>query len=160
GRALATSIDGSVVTPLTGDSQYFVVIASPDKTGVYQVAAAFANAPDDTCRPRKTYTDPDSDAAAITADSCYQTIPGSGDQLYYNFYNFTVPAAGVVTLSASSGDFTPTLYLLDEAANTLAVDSTGGGYDTTGNARSVLRTQLPPGNYRAQVFSDVPSGGA
>jgi len=160
GRALATSTDGTLIAPVLGDSQYFVVVASPDKAGAYSLTTSFENAPDDTCRTRKAFAESDIDVATINAESCYTTIPGSGDQLYYNYYDLTLAAGGVATLSVTTGDFTPTLYLLDEAGNTLAVDSVGGGYDSNGKATSYLRVQLPAGNYVALVYSDVASGGA
>jgi hypothetical protein len=160
GRALAASIDGTLTAPMIGDSQYFVVVASADKAAAYSLTTSFENASDETCGTRKSFTNSDTDVATINADSCYTTIPGSGDQLYYNYYNLTLASGGVVTLSLTTGDFTPTLYLLDEAGNTLAVDSVGGGYDSAGKATSHLRVQLPAGNYVAQVYSDVPSGGA
>jgi hypothetical protein len=159
GRALATSVNGILVSPVQADSQYTIVVASADRTGAYQLTTAFQNASDDTCRSTSTFTDSANDNAAITADSCYVTIPGSGDQLYYNYYNVQTQVAGVVTFTVTSGDFTPTLYLLDEAGNTLAFDSVGGGYDTSGNARSYLRVSLAAGNYVLQTFSDVSSGG-
>jgi hypothetical protein len=159
GRSLATSVDGMLIAPVLGDSQYFVVVDSSDKAGAYTLATSFENAPDDTCRTRRAFAESDTDVGTINAESCYETIPGSGDQLYYNDYNLTLAAAGAVTLSVTTGDFTPTLYLLDEAGNTLALDFVGGGYDFDGKATSHLRVQLPAGNYVAQVYSDVASGG-
>ena len=160
GRALATSAGKILATPVQGDSQYTIVVYSADQGGgTYQLTTAFQNLADDSCRATRTFTDSDSDNGSIGADSCYLTIPGSGDQQYYNYYNFTMAAAGTAAFSVTSGDFAPTLYLLDESGNSLAVDSLGGGYDTSGNAHSFLRTFLPPGNYVLQVFSDVASGG-
>ena len=91
-------------------------------------------------------------------DSCFVTIAGSGDQSYYNYYNFTLTAAGLVSASAVSGDFTATLNLLDAAGNILAYDSGGGGSDAQYDVVSSLRAQLPAGSYRLQVFSDLPFG--
>jgi hypothetical protein len=159
GRALASSVNGILVSPVQADSQYTLVVASADKTGTYQLTTAFQNATDDTCHSTGTFTDSANDNAAITADSCYVTIPGSGDQLYYNYYNVQTQAAGVLSFTVTSGDFTPTLYLLDEAGNTLAFDSVGGGYDTSGIPHSYLRVSLPPGNYLLQTLSDASSGG-
>ncbi len=64
-----------------------------------------------------------------------------------------------MSASAVSGDFTSTLNLLDEAGNILAYDSGGGGIDAQYDVVSSLRAQLPAGNYRLQLFSDLPSGG-
>ena len=159
GRALATSSGTPLVTPVQGDSQYSIAVYSPDKGGTYQLTTAFQNLVDDSCRATRTFTDSAADNNLIGAGSCYLTIAGSGDQQYYNYYNFTLAAAGTAGFSVISGDFAPTLYLLDESGNTLAVDSLGGGYDTSGNARSFLRVFLPPGNYVLESFSDVASGG-
>ena len=160
GRALATSNTGTLVMPLQGDSQYTIVAASDGPAGAYQLTTAFEPLADDPCRSTATFTGPGSDSGAIVAASCHQTIPDSGDQLYYNFYTLSPSAAGTATIRVVSGDFTPTLYLLDEAGNTLALDSLGGGYDTSGNAHSDLRYPLRPGNYGLQVFSNIASGGS
>jgi len=145
---------------LSGDSQYLVMISSADaSTGAYQITTTYQTADAETCRSQKTLTEPDSDSNAITGDSCFVTIPGSGDQSYYNYYNFTLSATGVVSASAVSGDFTVTLSLLDAAGNTLAFDSGGGGSDQQSNTISSLRAQLPAGNYRLRISSDLPSGG-
>src|ERR1019366_180991 len=163
------SIDGHPLTlpsaspvnvVLDGDSQYLVIVSSADmSTGAYQIVNTYQEADDETCRARKTLADSDSDSSAITASSCFVTIAGSGDQLYYNYYNFILPDAGLVSASAASGDFTATLNLLDAAGNTLAYDSGGGGSDAQGNVQSGLRAQLPAGSYRLQILSDLPSGG-
>ena len=80
---------------LSGDSQYLVIISSADaSTGAYQITTTYQTADAETCRSQKTLADSDSDTNAITADSCFVTIPGSGDQSYYNYYNFTLSAAG------------------------------------------------------------------
>ena len=59
------------------------------------------------------------------ATSCIATTTQSADYSYFNYYNLTVSTAGLVDLSVSSEDFIPTLYLLDEGGNLLAVDSGG-----------------------------------
>jgi hypothetical protein len=163
------SIDGYPLSPpsaspldvvLAGDSQYLVIISSAGQsTGAYQIANTYHPADAETCRSQKTLAASDSDANAITAASCFVTIAGSGDQSYYNYYNFTLSGAGLVTAGAVSGDFTATLNLLDAAGNTLASDSGGGGSDAQQNVQSSLRAQLPAGSYRLQVFSDLPAGG-
>ena len=97
----------------------------------------------------------DSDNNSITGNSCSTTIADSGDLSYFNYYNFTVGAAGLADLSVSSQDFLPTLYLLDDGGNVLATDSGGATA-----SQSEIRLFLTPGNYTAQVFSPLPSGGA
>lgn len=163
------SIDGHVVAPpspspvnvlVNGDSQYVVVVTSADNTGAYAITTTFASAGNETCRARKTFTGSDSDSNTIGADSCFLTIAGSGDQSYYNYYNLTLSSAGLVDVTAASGDFNATLNLLDLGGNLLTSDSGGGGSDALYNLRSSLRVQLAAGSYRLQVFSDVPSGGA
>src|SRR5215831_18520960 len=150
GRALAASVDGTLVTPVLGDSDYVVVVASADNGGSYQLTTTFENAAEDTCQPRKAFSDTASDTSRINADSCFVTVPESGDQRYYSYYNLSLSSPGTITLSAASADFTPTIYLLDEAGNTLAADTAGGGYDSSGQATSALRLRVPAGNYVAQ----------
>ena len=142
GRALATSVDGTLVAPLQGDTQYSIVVASADTNGVYQLTTAFENADDDVCRAVRTFSGAADDSGSINADSCY------GEQQYYNHYNVTLESAGVATFTLTSGDFIPALVLLDEAGNTLALE------------RDSLQVALPAGKYVLQVFSSVASGGA
>ena len=95
GRPLSLPSASPVNVVLAGDSQYLVIISSADtSTGAYQIANTYQTADNETCRSQKTLADSDSDSNAITADSCFVTIAGSGDQSYYNYYNFTLTAAG------------------------------------------------------------------
>ena len=159
GRALSLPSASPLNVVLAADSQYLVIISSADTSiGAYQIANTYQPANNETCRSQKTLAESDSDSNAITADSCYVTIAGSGDQSYYNYYDFTLTAAGLVSASAVSGDFTATLNLLDTGGNVLAYDS-GGGSDAQYDVMSSVRAQLPAGSYRVQVFSDLPSGG-
>jgi hypothetical protein len=65
---------------LSGNSQYLVIISSADtSTGAYQITTTYQTADAETCRSRKTLADSDSDNDAITGDSCFVTIAGSGD---------------------------------------------------------------------------------
>jgi hypothetical protein len=161
GRSLVPPSASPLVVVLDGDSQYLLTVSSAgdSSTGDYQIANSYQPADGETCRSLKTLADSDTDTNAITASSCFVAIAGSGDQLYYNYYNFTLPQSGLVTASAVSGDFSATLNLLDAAGNVLAYDSGGGGSDAQYNVRSSLRAQLPAGSYRLQVLSDLPSGG-
>lgn len=164
GRALTLPTTGTSNVVLAADSQYLVLIASADDTaGAYQIVTTYQPAETETCRARSSLTVSDNlgdgDNYAIGAASCFVTIAGSGDQSYYNYYNFTLTQPGTFTVSAVSGDFTFTLNLLDAAGNILVSDSASGGYDAQYNVRSSLRAQVPAGLYRLQVFSDLPSGG-
>ncbi len=154
GYAIASDA-AQLSTPVDGNNRYEIVVATSDQSGSYQLSTGFQPAEDETCRPRKSFTESASDSASINGESCSATAP-SGDLTWYNFYTFTVPAAGLADLTASSKDFGATLNLLDDAGNALAVD-TGGG---PGAGQSEIRLQLRPGNYTAQVFSPAPSGGA
>jgi hypothetical protein len=147
GSALALG-SSSIYVPVSGDSQYEVVVATADNTGAYQILTSFQPAGAETCVAKNTLSNSGSVSDSITANSCY------GEQ-YYDYYNLTVPAAGVADLSASSGDFYPTLTLLDAAGDVLSTDSGGGGSP----GQSELRLQLMPGSYTVQIASDVPSGG-
>ena len=154
GSALASG-GASVSAPVSGGSQYQVVVATADTTGAYQVSTSFQPASTETCLAKNTLSSSDPVSDSINVNSCSMTIDSSGDQQYFDYYNFTVSAAGVADFSASSGDFDPTLNLLDAAGNVLSTDSGGGG--TPG--QSELRLQLMPGSYTIQLASDVPSGG-
>jgi hypothetical protein len=161
GHSLSAPAGGPMTIAVAGESQYLLIVSSADQTsGAYQIVTSFQPGPEETCRSQKSLDPADSDTNAITASSCFITVAESGDQSYYNYYDFTLPAAGLVTAAAVSGDFTPTLNLLDAAGNTLAHDSGGGGSDAQFNVQSSLRAPLPAGAYRLQVVSDVPSGGS
>jgi hypothetical protein len=159
GRLLNTSAGGTLSALVSGDSQYFVVVTSANKTGAFQLTTSFATATDETCRPVKSISDVTSETGTINAGSCYVTLLGSGDQLYYNYYMLTLPSPGMAAVSAVSADFTATLNLLDMAGNVLATDSGGGGFDAADNAIASLRVPLPAGTYAVQIVSDVPGGG-
>src|SRR5215472_10255594 len=127
GYLLSSSTTGTLAAPVTGDSQYILVVTSADKTGAYQLTTAFQADATETCHSQKTVTDSTSDAAAVTSASCFITLQGTGDQLYYNYYVLTLAAAGFVDITAGSPDFTATLNLLDANGNVLVSDSRGGG---------------------------------
>ena len=159
GRMLGISSGGILTAAVTGGSQYLLVVTSEDTAGGYSLTSEFEAGVDETCRSQKTITDSTAEDGAIGAGSCYITLAGSGDQLYYNYYGLTLPAAGLVDLSAVSADFSATLNLLDGNGNVLASDTGGGGADAAGSVQSSLRVPLPAGSYRLQVVSDLPSGG-
>ena len=160
GHSLSPPAGGPLTVALAADSQYLLIVSSADQSaGAYQLVTSFEVAADETCRAQKTLDPADSDTNAITASSCFVTVFGSGDQSYFNYYDFTLTGAGLVSAAASSGDFTPTLNLLDAAGNTLVHDSGSGGSDAQFIVQSGLRVPLPAGAYRLQVVSDVPSGG-
>ena len=160
GRMLMPPSAASLNMRLDADSQYLIVIsAAGGGRGAYRIATSFQIADAEPCRPVKSLSLPDSDSSAITESSCYLTIPGSGDQRFYNYYNFTLTDPSLVSATSTSGDFSTTLSLLDNAGNELGWDSGAGGFDDAYNVKSNLRAQLPPGTYRLRVFSDVPSGG-
>jgi hypothetical protein len=153
--ALIASGDSTLAAVLAADTQYQVVVSASDRTGPFQLATTFTPTEQETCRPTRNLTGPDTDNSVIDAASCATTIPGSGDLSFYNYYSIVVPAAGVADFTASSSDFGATLNLIDETGSIIASDS--GGADSGG---SQIRIQLRPGNYLAQVVSSVPSGGA
>jgi hypothetical protein len=154
GVAVATG-DGAVTAAVDGDSRYEIVVSSEDQSGAFQITTAFETSEGESCRAVKTLSDTAQDSGTVSAGGCATTIADGGDTAYYNYYAVTVGAAGVADLAASSDDFAPLLYLLDEAGNRRAADS-GGGV----NGASEIRMQLRPGNYVVQVFSLAPAGGS
>jgi hypothetical protein len=158
GTALGTD-PASVSIPVTGFSNYQIVVATSDTTGAYQVTTAFQPGPTETCVPQQTLTTPTADSNSITAASCAAVIDSGGDQAFFNYYNLTVTAAGLADIGATSSDFSPTLYLLDAAGNTLATDTGGGGYQAGSGTQSGIRLPLSPGSYTVEVLSNYASGG-
>jgi hypothetical protein len=156
GGYLLASDPANLSVHVDGESDYQVVVTG-DQAGAYQLTTSFDPDPDETCRPTKMLSDSgaDNDSGSITGDSCFLTTSGSGDLSYFNYYKFTVNNAGMVDLIASSSDFVPTLYLLDDGGNVLTSDS--GGSSAAG--QSEIRYQLKPGTYTAQVLTLNPSGG-
>jgi hypothetical protein len=160
GYTVAAPAQNAVNAVLQAGSQYLVVVASADRNvGAFQISTSFQTADSEACLSQKSLAVTDTDATAIGGASCFITIAGSGDQSYYNYYKVTLPASGQINVAATSGDFTPTLNVLDAAGNLVASDSGSGGYDAKYNVQSNVVTQLPAGNYTLQVFSDIPSGG-
>ena len=153
GYAIATD-PAQVLVSVDRDSSYEIVVASAGQSGSFQVSTSFVPDPSETCTALQTFTAPGTDNAAVTTDSCFAVPPG-GNLVYYNYYSFTVPAAGLADVTASSSDFGVTLNLLDGAGYVLATDTLGAG-----PAESEIRLQLAPGDYTAQVISTVPAGGA
>src|SRR5260370_27202386 len=85
GRALSAPSASPLNVVLAADSQYLVIISSADTNmGAYQIANTYQPANNETCRSQKTLADSNSDSNAITADSCYGTIAGSGHPSDYN----------------------------------------------------------------------------
>ncbi len=161
GYTIAPPAPSPVSVVLLAGSQYVVVVSSADQnTGTFQIATAFQAADSETCLPVKSLAAADSDATSVSSTSCFITIPGSGDLSYYNYYSLTLPAAGMITASATSADFTATVNVLDAAGNLVASDTGGGGYDQQYAVLSSITANLPAGNYTLQIFSDLPSGGA
>lgn len=137
------------------DDRYEIVVATADQAGSFQLSTSFVPDPSETCTAMQSFTSSGSDTASVTNNSCIAAIPQSGNLVLYNYYNFTVPAAGLADVTAFSTDFGATLTLLDGGGNLLATDTLGSGPN-----QSEIRLQLSPGNYTAQVISSVPSGGA
>jgi hypothetical protein len=156
-RVLATNFN-TVSMAASAGSQYQVLVSASGGSGAYQLNTSFQPAAGETCIAQNSYSAAATDGNSINAVSCWLTIDGSGDQAYYNYYNLVVPNSGLADVAVSSGDFNPTLVLMDGAGNTLATDSDGDPY-STGTSSAEIRMQLAPGNYTALVFSDVASGG-
>jgi hypothetical protein len=156
-RVMASGI-GTVSAAVSAGSQYQVVVLSAGGDGAFQLTTGFQPAPGEKCLPRKSLASSSTDANSITADSCWVTIDGSGDQAYYDYYNLVVSNSGLADLAVSSGDFNPSLVLLDGAGNSLVTDSDGDPY-STGTSHAEIRIELTPGTYAALVYSDVASGG-
>lgn len=151
---VAASGAGTLSVPVTASTNYRVIIGSADTVGAYQIATTFQASASETCVPRKTLAQPDSDSGTITSSSCWMVQDSQGDLAYYNYYSLTVSSAGLADLSASSGDFIPSILLLDAAGNQVAADTGGGS-----NGGAEMRLQLSPGSYLVEVFSNLASGG-
>lgn len=157
GRPLASGFNSASIAVAAGTS-YQVLVSSTGGTGPYQLTTSFQPAVDEACLPRNRYSASANDANAIDAASCWITIEGSGDQVYYNYYTLTVPGPATATLTVSSADFNPTLVLLDASGNTLLTDADGDPL-FTGASSAGFSLQLASGNYTAIVYSDILSGG-
>src|SRR5579883_3300899 len=154
GSAVASG-QGMAAAPVDAGSQYEIVVTTADKTGAYQIATGFQIGNGETCSVAKNFSGSDSDSSAVTSDSCFSTLSGSGDLYFYNYYSVALSTGGTASFHAASKDFQPTLTLLDESGNSLAIDS---GVGTNGVAD--IRLPLPAGNYTLLVVSSVASGGA
>lgn len=156
--SLLASDAATVTVPVDASSEYQVVVATTDTTGAYQLTTGFTPSSSETCLPQPALSAPATDKNAITPGSCSAIMDSAGDQAYYNYYNLSLSAAGQVDVAVASGDFAPTLYLLDANGNTLAIDA-GGGAPGANYPGAELRLTLPAGNYTVQLFSNYASGG-
>jgi hypothetical protein len=145
---------GPITAPVDGDSQYIVVVSTNDQAGGYQLNTTFQPADGETCQALRTFSATDLDTAAISANSCVSTSGDGADLSYFNYYQLTVGSAGLAQITVDSADFLPTIQLLSENGDLLAVDTGSGG-----DAQSQLKAFLKPGNYLVQVVSSVPTGG-
>ena len=139
---------------LAAASTFEILVSTGDTTGPYQVTTSFQAAPTETCVAAGSLTQPGATSGAITSTSCTVVIDSEGDLAYFSYYNLTVAGQGVVDLAAASGDFTPSLYLLDSAGNLLTQDTGGGA-----NGGAEIRMQVNPGTYLVEIFSNFASGG-
>ncbi|HWC96993.1 MAG TPA: PPC domain-containing protein [Candidatus Sulfopaludibacter sp.] len=149
----------SVTVPVAANSAYQIVVATADTTGAFQVTTSFTPADTETCLPQTAPAVAAIDKNSITSTSCSVIIDDMGDQAFYNYYSVTLPAAGILDVSATSNDFAPTVYLLDANGNTLSLDS-GGGQPGGNWPGSEVRLPLPAATYIVQVFSNYASGGS
>ncbi len=156
--SLLGSDTASVTVAVDAGSQYQVVVSTADQTGSYQVSTSFTAAATETCLPQAAQAPPMTDNNSITASSCSLVTDQMGDQAYFNYYNLTLPAAGVADIAVTSGDFAASIYVLDANGNTVAVDA-GGGAAGSNYPGAELRLQLPAGSYTVEVFSNYASGG-
>jgi hypothetical protein len=159
GSAVASG-QGTASVEVDAASQYEVLVTTADTTGLYQLTTSFQADPAETCTVTKALSAQDSDARSITLNSCYSTLAGSGGLYLYSYYTIAVGTPGVADIAASSRDFAPVLYLMDDAGNVLATDSGGGAPADPSMTASEIRMQLAPGNYTVQVVSPAASGGA
>jgi hypothetical protein len=154
GAAIASG-ESTLTTVVDRNTPYRLVVVGNDRGRPYQLSTAFTPAETETCRPTKSLPGPDSDGGSISGESCTVTLAGSGDLVFYNYYELTVATAGVADLVAASSDFGVTLDLIDESGAVLATDS--GGADGGG---AQIRMRLRPGKYLARLFSSSTAGGA
>jgi hypothetical protein len=148
------SSGASVEAAVSADSRYQVVVYSTAGSGNYQIATSFQPSDDETCRPLRTFTEPDNDTAAIGLDGCSTANPAGSDLVFFNYYELKLAGPGLAALTASGSEFTPTLNILDASGNVIATDSGSGGSTT-----SVIRAYLRPGAYLIQVISTIATAG-
>jgi hypothetical protein len=139
--------DSSVTTSVDADTRYEVVIATADRTGAFQLTTTFQPDDDETCRAVRTLSGTDSQAGALTPDSC-AAVTATGDLAFFDFYTLTASDAGLADIQVQSGDFLPRILVLDDSGNRIAaVDG------------AELRLQLAPGTYTLEIVSSIASGG-
>ncbi|MGO9260607.1 MAG: PPC domain-containing protein [Bryobacteraceae bacterium] len=156
GTAVASG--GALQVAVYAHTQYEILISTADVLGAYEIDTSFQPAATETCVPQSTFSASASDNSTVTTSSC-TSAGDNGTISYFTFYNLTLTAAGLADLSAASSAFDPTIYLLDQSGNTIALD-TGGGGSTAAQNIAEIRAQLSPGNYTVEIVSPVATGGA
>jgi hypothetical protein len=141
----------SVSVPVSGDTDYTIVIAGADTAarGDYQLTVAFSPADDETCRSQGALT-ASADVHGVIGDTSCRF----GADLLFQYFDMTVSGAGLADLRVQpSGDVVTLIALLDQNGRLISQDLESGGPE-----KPILRQQLPPGQYTALVISDSSGG--
>ncbi len=141
----------SVSIPVSGDTDYMIVVAGADPAakGDYQLAVAFTPADDETCRSQGALT-----ASADIRGTLGDTSCRFGTDLLYHYFDLTLTDPGLADLRVQpSGDVVTLVAILDRNGRLVSQDLESGGPQ-----KPILRQQLPPGQYTVLLISDKSGG--
>ena len=87
---------------------------------------------------------------------CLSTNPPDDNDYYARFYTFTLDAPSKVSITLSSDDAKPCLYLLEGEGTDGAVWLQKGAADASPNAITVEKLELQPGSYTIEATTYAP----
>ena len=141
----------SVSIPVSGDTDYTILVSGADPTakGEYQLAVTFTPADDETCRSQGALT-----ASADIHGTIGDTSCRFGTDLLFHYFDLTLTDPGLADLRVQpSGDIVSLLAILDGNGRLVSQDLESGGAQ-----KPILRQQLPPGQYTVLLISDKSGG--
>jgi Bacterial pre-peptidase C-terminal domain. len=141
----------SVSVPVSGDTDYTIVVAGADPAarGDYQLAVTFTAADDETCRSQGALTASSDIHGTIGETSCR-----FGTDLLFHYFDLTLSDPGLADLRVQpSGDIVSLVAILDGNGRLISQDLESGGPQ-----KPMLRQQLPPGQYTVLLISDKSGG--
>ena len=138
----ATPASGAspVATPTPTATPAIVIEPTPTATPTSVVTAT-----DDPCVERLSGS---GSANGSWADGCLSANPPNDENYYARFYTFTLDAASDVTITLSSDDGAPYLYLLDGAGTGGSIERETGA--SNASAAAITQT-LQPGDYTIEA---------
>ncbi len=142
--------EASISIPVAGGQTYSIVVSgsTANAQGAFDLSTSFLPDDDVNCRASGAYTDTQDQTGSFDTTSCTFNLPGRDDAALFNYYDVTVPQAGVLNFQLNNATFTGYLLVVDSDGNTIAEDHGSGD-----GGIPFIQQQLPAGQYRVFVYN-------